>query len=149
MKSGNRNFLEPSGPLQTCNGTALPFSDGAVACQIVFSKHWVENVNKLTPNLTPGTTVLHVKRTVRQLVKTFPAFYGTRWLIIPFTSPSPVPILSQTNPAHVSPSRFHIILPSTPGSSKWSLSLWSPHQNPVRTSPISHTYYILLLSHSC
>ena len=25
MKSGNLNFLEPSGPLQTCNGTALPF----------------------------------------------------------------------------------------------------------------------------
>ena len=24
MKSGNLNFLEPSGPLQTCNGTALP-----------------------------------------------------------------------------------------------------------------------------
>ena len=25
MKSGNLNFLEPSGPLQACNGTALPF----------------------------------------------------------------------------------------------------------------------------
>ena len=24
MKSGNFNFLEPSGPLQACNGTALP-----------------------------------------------------------------------------------------------------------------------------
>jgi len=24
-KSGNRNFLEPSGPLQACNGTALHF----------------------------------------------------------------------------------------------------------------------------
>jgi len=24
MKSGNRNFLESSGPLQACNGTALP-----------------------------------------------------------------------------------------------------------------------------
>jgi len=24
MKSGNLNFLEPSGPLQACNGTALP-----------------------------------------------------------------------------------------------------------------------------
>jgi hypothetical protein len=24
MKSGNLNFLEPSGPLQSCNGTALP-----------------------------------------------------------------------------------------------------------------------------
>ena len=25
MKSGNLKFLEPSGPLQACNGTALPF----------------------------------------------------------------------------------------------------------------------------
>jgi len=25
MKSGNLNFLEPSGPLQIANGTALPF----------------------------------------------------------------------------------------------------------------------------
>jgi hypothetical protein len=25
MKSGNLNFLEPSWPLQACNGTALPF----------------------------------------------------------------------------------------------------------------------------
>ena len=25
MKSVNLNFLEPSGPLQACNGTALPF----------------------------------------------------------------------------------------------------------------------------
>ena len=24
MKSGNLNFLEPSGPLRACNGTALP-----------------------------------------------------------------------------------------------------------------------------
>ena len=24
-KSGNLNFLEPSGPVQACNGTALPF----------------------------------------------------------------------------------------------------------------------------
>jgi hypothetical protein len=26
MKSGNLNFLEPSGPLLACNGTALPLS---------------------------------------------------------------------------------------------------------------------------
>jgi hypothetical protein len=26
MKSGNLNFLETSGPLQACNGTALPYS---------------------------------------------------------------------------------------------------------------------------
>jgi hypothetical protein len=26
MKSGNLNFLEPSGPLQACTGTALPLT---------------------------------------------------------------------------------------------------------------------------
>jgi hypothetical protein len=30
MKSGNLNFLEPSGPLQACNGTVLPFLIRAV-----------------------------------------------------------------------------------------------------------------------
>jgi hypothetical protein len=28
MKSGNLDFLEPSGTLQDCNGTALPFTSG-------------------------------------------------------------------------------------------------------------------------
>jgi hypothetical protein len=31
MKSGNLNFLEPSGPLQACNGTALPLPLPVVA----------------------------------------------------------------------------------------------------------------------
>ena len=31
MKSGNLNFLETSGPLQACNGTALPFNSN---CEI-------------------------------------------------------------------------------------------------------------------
>jgi len=30
-KSGNLNFLEPSGPLQACNGNALPFYSGSTA----------------------------------------------------------------------------------------------------------------------
>jgi hypothetical protein len=33
MKSGNLNFLEPSGPLQACNGTALPLPLPLEYCQ--------------------------------------------------------------------------------------------------------------------
>jgi len=31
MKSGNLNFLEPSGPLQACNGNGLPFTCRSVS----------------------------------------------------------------------------------------------------------------------
>jgi hypothetical protein len=41
MKSGNLNFLEPSGPLQACNGTALP------SCAIVMKSG---NPNFLEPS---------------------------------------------------------------------------------------------------
>jgi hypothetical protein len=43
---------------------------------------------------------------------------------------------------------FNIILPSMPGSPKWSLSLRSPHRSPVCTSLFPHTYYTPRPSHS-
>ena len=55
--------------------------------------------------------------------------------------PPPVPILSQLDPVHTRTLYFlkihlNIILPTTPGSPKWSLTLWFPHQNLVYASPI-------------
>jgi hypothetical protein len=52
-------------------------------------------------------------------------------------SPPHDPILSQINPVHDPSShllkmQFNIILPSTPGSSKWSPYLTSPHKNPYK-----------------
>ena len=67
--------------------------------------------------------------------------------------PPPVPILSQLNPVHTTTFYFlkihlNIILPSTPGSPKWPLSLRFPHQNPEYASPIPHTRYMTRPSHS-
>ena len=37
MKSGNLNFLEPSGPLQACNGTALLYDTINIVCVYVLA----------------------------------------------------------------------------------------------------------------
>ena len=55
--------------------------------------------------------------------------------------PPHVPTLNQFHPVHSPTSHFlklqlNIILPSMPGSSKWSCSLRFPHQNPVYASPL-------------
>ena len=92
--------------------------------------------------LTPWSRVILEKLTGFLLFKNFPAFYGTRRFITAFTSARH---LSQLDPAHTPTSHFlnihlNIILPYTPGSSKWSLSLRFPHHNPVYASPLPHMH---------
>jgi len=67
--------------------------------------------------------------------------------------PPPFPILSQLDTVHTPTSHFlkihlNIILPTTPGSPKWSLSFRFPHQNPVYASPLPHMCYMPRPSHS-
>jgi hypothetical protein len=65
----------------------------------------------------------------------------------------PVPIVSLLDPVHTPTSNFlkihlNIILSSTPGSLKWSLSPRFPHQNPVYASPLPRTRYMPRPPHS-
>ena len=67
----------------------------------------------------------------------------------PATCPYPEPDKSSACPtAHFLKMHLNIILSSKPGSSKWSLSLRFPHQNPVGTSFLPHACYMPRPSHS-
>ena len=84
--------------------------------------------------LTHWSRVLTKQLTSSQLVKKFPTLPQSQ---VPTTCPYPGP--NQSSPCP--PSKFlkihlNIILPSMPGSSKWSLSRRFLHHNPAYTSPL-------------
>ena len=141
-KSGNLNFLEPSGPLQACNATDLPFTFdfhrnnqksvvslnifghfpalANVSLEIWWHTIWRRGRDWLLANgewsaiclfnirskyvfnntylLTPWSRVLLEKPTGFQLVKKFPALYGTWMFITAFTSARHMFCLPSINP---------------------------------------------------
>jgi hypothetical protein len=52
MKSGNLNFLEPSGQLQGCKGTALPFIDVNCKMQVLVFFHCIYDFHFRNINVT-------------------------------------------------------------------------------------------------
>ena len=63
---------------------------------------------------------------------------------MPAACPYPEPARCSPYPptSHLPKIDFNIILPSTSGSPKWSLSLRFPHPHPVYPSPIPHACYM-------
>jgi len=107
----------------------------------------------LTYLLTPRNTVLLEKLTGSKLVKKFPTFMEPEGLLphlqVPATCPYPEPAQSSSCPtSHFLKIQLNIIFPSTPGSSKWSLSLRFSNQNPVYTSLLPRTCHMTSPFHS-
>jgi len=111
------------------------------------------NLHLLTYLLTPWSSVLLEKLTSPQIVKKFYTFYRTRRFVNTFTSahhlslPWARPIQSKL-PIPLPKFHLNIFLPSTLVSSKQTLSLGFPHQNPIYTSPLPHTGFMPRPSHS-
>ena len=65
--------------------------------------------------------------------------------------PPPVPILSQLDRVQTSTSQFlkihlNIILPSTPGSSKWPASLYKPLESPIGATCPAHLILLYFIT---
>ena len=105
--------------------------------------------------LTPWCRVLLEELTGLQLVKKFPAFYGTRRFITALTSVRHLslswanPIQSiYPHPTHLLEIQPNIIHPSMPRSPQWSPSLRFPHQDPIHPPLLNHTRHMPSPSHS-
>ena len=108
----------------------------------------------LTYLLTPWSRVLLAKLTALQLVKKFPAFYGTRRFITALTSVHHLSLswASPIQSTYPHPTSWRpILILSThlhPRSPRWSLYLRFPHQDPIRHPLLTQMRHIPSQSHS-
>jgi hypothetical protein len=86
---------------------------------------------QLTHSLTPCSSAFTEKPPVAELFKNFPTFYETRRFITVFIkSPPLVPILSQINPLHKTPSYFSkvfLVVSFFWRSHQYSIHYFSPY----------------------
>jgi hypothetical protein len=125
---------------ETCCSTSKYFIILIVSMCCLICISWTIKYLKYSI-LTPWSRVLLQKLTGLQLVKKFPALYGTPRFITASTSVRHLSLSWATSIQSMLPHPtscrpiFNILLPSTSRSSEWSLSPWSPYQNLACTPP--------------
>jgi hypothetical protein len=127
------------------------FSMGNECCKSV---QFILSCYSLTHSLTPPSTVLLEKLTGFAASQEIPGNLSNQRVHYRIHKcPLHFSMLSQLNPVHTPTPHFlkiqlNIILPSTPRSPQWSLSLRFPNQKHVHASSLPHPRYIPRPSHS-
>ena len=138
---------------------SFPFRpSNAHVLQFGRQKYWTHSLKNCRPQNVPNYVPVRIRILLEKLngsklVKKFPTFYCTRRFITAYTtachlSLSCARLVQSKPPSHNLKTHFNITLLSTPASSRRSVVPRPSHQNPVCTSPVSHTCYAPYPSHS-
>jgi hypothetical protein len=104
---------------------------------------------RIMPKVTRRSRVFRQKHTLFQVDKKYPELYRNNTSIIAHhVSHTWARSNLSTTPHYFLNTHFNIILSSTPTSSKWSLSLRIPHQNPASISHLPHICHMPMASYS-